>query len=311
MSIKNEDGTDRFTADHVTGMFISMMFAGHHTTSGTAAWTLIELLRNPESMAAVVAEVDALMSEGESVSYQALRDAPILEASIKEALRLHPPLIVLMRVAQQRQAVGGVTIEPGQMVAVSVSVSNRDPDAFVDAGRFDPARYLGERNDELDNPWMWIPFGAGRHRCVGAAFALMQLKAIFLTLLKDWEFEAAQPLDSYRNNLSKMVIQLEQPCAVRFRKRGPEVARELVSPAVTASAPGPVDAADRYRVVVDEVLCQGHGVCESEAPAVFAVDTALHLVKVLDEHPGASERARVEAAIRYCPTRALKIQQED
>jgi sterol 14-demethylase len=58
MSIHDDDGSPRFTAHVVTGMFISMMFAGHHTTSGTAAWTLIELLRHPDELAAVVAELD-------------------------------------------------------------------------------------------------------------------------------------------------------------------------------------------------------------------------------------------------------------
>src|SRR3546814_1751573 len=60
MSIKGDDGEATFGADIVTGMFISMMFAGHHTTSGTAAWTLIELLRHPDVLAAVVAELEAL-----------------------------------------------------------------------------------------------------------------------------------------------------------------------------------------------------------------------------------------------------------
>lgn len=60
---------------------------------------------------------------------------------------------------------------------------------------------------------------AGRHRCVGAAFALMQLKAIFSILLRDFEFEMAQPADSYHNDHSKMVVQLAQPCAVRYRRR--------------------------------------------------------------------------------------------
>ena len=64
MSIPDDDGEPRFTADEVTGMFISMMFAGHHTTSGTAAWTLIELLRHPEWLAASVAELDALERRG-------------------------------------------------------------------------------------------------------------------------------------------------------------------------------------------------------------------------------------------------------
>ena len=76
MSIREEDGSPRFSADTVTGMFISMMFAGHHTTSGTAAWTLIELLRNPEEMAVVRAELRALYADGSEVSFQALREIP-------------------------------------------------------------------------------------------------------------------------------------------------------------------------------------------------------------------------------------------
>ena len=64
----DDDGAPRFTADEITGMFISMMFAGHHTTSGTAAWTLIELLRHPDEMAAVVAELDELYADGPTVA---------------------------------------------------------------------------------------------------------------------------------------------------------------------------------------------------------------------------------------------------
>src|SRR3546814_15589151 len=83
-------------------MFISMIVAGHHTTSGTAAWTLIELLRHPDVLAAVVAELEALADEQQEISYQALREMPLLEAAIKEALRLHPPLILLLRSEERR-----------------------------------------------------------------------------------------------------------------------------------------------------------------------------------------------------------------
>src|SRR6202166_1628782 len=69
MSIREDDGTAKFSTDIVTGMFISMMFAGHHTTSGTAAWTLIELLRHPSELEAVRAELDELYAHGEEVSY--------------------------------------------------------------------------------------------------------------------------------------------------------------------------------------------------------------------------------------------------
>jgi sterol 14-demethylase len=219
MSIAEEDGSPRFSADVVTGMFISMMFAGHHTTSGTAAWTLIELLRHPEDADAVDRELGELYAGGAEVSYQALREMPHLESAIKEALRLHPPLILLLRVAKEDLDVDGFTIRAGQMVGTSPSVSNRIAEDFPDADAFCPARYLDPREEDRSNPWTWIPFGAGRHRCVGAAFAMMQLKAIFSVLLLEWEFELAQPSDTYRNDHSKMVVQLQQPCVVRYRRK--------------------------------------------------------------------------------------------
>jgi sterol 14-demethylase len=219
MSITEEDGSPRFSPDTVTGMFISMMFAGHHTTSGTAAWTLIELLRHPDELDAVDVELAELYAGGAEVSYQALREMPHLESAIKEALRLHPPLILLLRVAKEDLDVDGFLIKGGQMVGASPAVSNRITPDFPDADDFQPARYLVPREEDRSNPWTWIPFGAGRHRCVGAAFAMMQLKAIFSLLLLDWEFELAQPSDTYRNDHSKMVVQLEQPCLVRYRRK--------------------------------------------------------------------------------------------
>ena len=186
---------------------------------------------------------------------------PRLESAIKEALRLHPPLILLLRVAKEDLECEGFAIRAGQMVGASPSVSNRIPEDFPEPEAFRPARYLEPREEDRLNPWTWIPFGAGRHRCVGQAFAMMQLKAIFSVLLLDWEFELAQPPDTYRNDHSKMVVQLQQPCVVRYRRR--TVAR--------SGGSGRRRRCGLMRVVVDADLCQGHGVCESEAPDVFAV----------------------------------------
>ena len=219
MSLRNPDGTATFSADEVTGMFISMMFAGHHTSSGTAAWTLIELLRHPAVLAGVVAELDALYAGGAEISFQALRAIPRLEASVKEALRLHPPLILLLRAATRELAVQGYRIPAGALVGASPAISNRIGGDFPDPDAFAPERYAEPRQEDLVNRWTWIPFGAGRHRCVGANFAMIQLKAIFSVLLRDWTFELAQPPDSYRNDHSKMVVQLAQPCVVRYRRR--------------------------------------------------------------------------------------------
>lgn len=207
------------SADYVTGIFISMMFAGHHTSSGTASWALIELMRHPEVMKDVVAELDDLYADGSEVSFQALRSIPRLEAALKETLRLHPPLIILMRVVQESIELAGHVIEPGTVVAASPRVSNRIASDFPSPDLFDPGRYVDPRQEDLQNRWTWIPFGAGKHRCVGNAFAMMQMKAIFSVILRDYEFEMAQPSEEYRDDVSKMVIQLAQPCRVRYKRR--------------------------------------------------------------------------------------------
>ncbi len=219
VSIKDEQGNPRFSADEVTGMFISLMFAGHHTSSGTSSWTLIEMLRHPDVYAEVMAELDDLYADGQEVSFHALRQIPKLENVLKETLRLHPPLIILMRVAQGEFEVEGYPIHKGDFVAASPAISNRIAEDFPNPDEFDPDRYEKPRQEDLINRWTWIPFGAGRHRCVGAAFATMQIKAIFSVLLREYTFEMAQPADSYHNDHSKMVVQLARPAKVRYRKR--------------------------------------------------------------------------------------------
>ena len=219
VSITDEDGNLRFSADEVTGMFISLMFAGHHTSSGTSSWTLIELLRHPQIYARAQQELDDLYADGQEVSFHALRQIPVLENVLKETLRLHPPLIILMRVAQGEFEVAGHAIEDGDFVAASPAISNRIAEDFPDPEAFDPGRYDKPREEDVIHRWTWIPFGAGRHRCVGAAFATIQIKAIFSVLLREYEFEMAQPADSYRNDHSKMVVQLARPARVRYRKR--------------------------------------------------------------------------------------------
>jgi sterol 14-demethylase len=300
--LRHPDGRPRYDVETITGMFISLMFAGHHTTSTTSSWALLELCRHPEWMARVVEELDGLYAEGRDVSYQALREMPVLESVLKETLRLHPPLILLMRKVVSDFAVGRWIVRAGKTVGVSIAVSNRMPEVFRDPDRFDPERY-GPGREEDRHVFAWIPFGAGRHRCVGAAFAMMQLKAIFSILLRRYAFELDQPPESYRPDHSKMVVQLQQPCRVRYRRRVEEAAAAGAAAAAAASAA----QAGGLRIAVDLDLCQGHGVCVSEAPEVFRVDPETSQVELLEPSPPEALRSRVEAAVRHCPTRALRI----
>ena len=125
-----------------------------------------------------------------------------------------------------------------------------------------PERYLPGREEDRQS-FAWIPFGAGRHRCVGAAFAMMQLKAIFSILLQRFEFELAQPSDSYANDLSKMVVAMKQPCLVRYRRRAQA---SVASSAVAEVAPEEESQDASATIRVDLDLCQGHAVCLAEAP---------------------------------------------
>jgi sterol 14-demethylase len=306
--LKHPDGSPRYPVDIITGMFVSMMFAGHHTTSTAASWTLIELLRHPQLMRGVVGELDELYADGREVSYQALREIPEFECVVKEALRLHPPLILLLRKVASDFQYKGWTIRAGKTVAVSPAVSNRLPQHFAEPERFDPDRYKAPRNED-ERMFAWLPFGGGRHRCVGAPFALIQLKAIFSVLLRRYEFELAQPPESYRADHSKMVVQLAQPCRVRYRRRA--AARASETAAAAASRAGRIGEALRgARVRVDPDLCQGHGVCVFEAPEVFRLDPATGRVALLSERPPAELYERVRKAVQYCPTHALAFDEE-
>jgi sterol 14-demethylase len=133
----------------------------------------------------------------------------------------------------------------------------------------------------------------------------MQIKAIFSELLQDYVFELAQHPDSYRNDHSKMVVQLEQPCRVRYRKRKAKV---NLGHREAQASPRPARKGS-FRICVDRDLCQGHGVCADEAPGVFEVDKRENQVILLVPHPDEEMRSRVALAVEHCPSRALSIEE--
>ncbi len=302
MDSRYSDGA-ALTPNEITGILTASMFAGHHTSSGTAAWTLIELLRNPEWLARVVAEVDALHERDGGISYQALREVPVLEAVLKEVLRLHPPLIILMRGVLEELAVEGVTVPVGSLVAISPPVSHQLAELFRDPERFDPDRY-GPGREEDAAPFAWIPFGGGHHRCSGSAFALMQLKAITASLVRRFSFELTSPAESYQPDFTKMVVQPRQPCRVRYRRRAAAGRRGVTNVAAGAATGG---GAGAVRVRVDLGLCQGHAVCVSEAPEIFRLNPGATAVELLQAEAPEALRAKIALAVKHCPTHALAI----
>jgi len=219
LSLKRDDGTLKYPPKLISGILISTLFAGHHTSAGTLAWTLVEMLRAPAYLARVRDELDKLYADGRDVSYQALREIPQLECAVKEALRLHPPLIWLPRTALIDFAYKDWIVPKGAIVAISTALSNLDPSCFADPERYDPDRFAPPREEDAKHPFGYVPFGGGRHRCLGANFALMQQKAIFSVVLRRYEFALVAEPASYVDNYSAMVVRPRQPFRVRYRKR--------------------------------------------------------------------------------------------
>lgn len=198
----------------LTGLVIATMFAGHHTSSGVATWTLTELARNPRYTREIVAELDEIFKDGGELSHHSMRDMPKLEGFIREVLRMHPPLVVLMRRVMEDLQYKDYVIPAGKTVAVSTYGSHRNPDYFPEPNTFNPYR------EEPGHLFAYIPFGGGRHKCGGNAFAILQLKAIFAALLRRYTFELVEDTAYYVDDVShSMTLRPTAPCRLRYTRR--------------------------------------------------------------------------------------------
>ncbi len=331
IDMRYSDGT-KLDENEITGLLVGAIFAGHHTSSGTAAWVLIELLRHPEILRRTRAELDTLLGREGAIDFNSLREMPTLENVLKEVLRLHPPLIILMRQVSQPLTVQGIDLNPGDMIWASPPVTHRMGKHFANPYVFDPSRFDDPRNEDK-NLMAYQPFGGGKHRCSGSAFAQFQIKAIMASLLREFEFELCEPAENYVDNYAEMIVQPKSPCRIRYRRRDKSTIptqygrvgapKDVARAAAAAGCPAHAHAApeassDRttkaagepsksLRIVVDRALCQGHAMCMGEAPQHFEVATDGTLT-VLEPEVDADSRAKVEAAVRYCPNHALRIE---
>lgn len=215
MEARYEDGKS-LTDFEITGLLIAAMFAGHHTSSVTTAWTLFELLQHPEHLKKVIEEVDRVVGEDPQLTYPSLRKLEYTEWAVKEALRLHPPLFILLRAAQSDTEINGYEIKKGTWCVVSPMLAHRDDRFFKGSDAFDPTRY-GPGRAEDKKPFTYIAFGGGRHKCMGNAFAILQIKTIVAILLSRYEFELAG--DEIIPDFQGLVIGPRMPCRVRYRAR--------------------------------------------------------------------------------------------
>lgn len=162
--------SDRIIRDQM----VTMLIAGHDTSTALLAWTFALLGQHPEVHQRVVSEVDTL------------KKSPLLDQVIKESLRLYPPIhIGNRRVAEEVEFAEG-KIPAGERMFYSIYLTHRDPEIWENAESFCPERFAHGRKTP---PMSYIPFGGGPRACIGAAFGQAEARVVLAHLLKHFTFE--------------------------------------------------------------------------------------------------------------------------
>jgi cytochrome P450 len=167
-----DDGSTMSRKD-IGDELLALLAAGHETTASTLGWAFERLIRHPEVLSALVEEADNDGGE--------LRQATILEVQRARtvidfaARHVYPPAFQL----------GEWVLSQGDSIIVSIAQIHDNPDIYPDPERFDPQRYIGNK----PSTFAWIPFGGGTRRCVGAAFANMEMDVVLRTVLRHFTIE--------------------------------------------------------------------------------------------------------------------------
>jgi cytochrome P450 len=145
---------------------MTLLLAGHETTATALAWTFDQLLANPHALARLRDELAAGRDD-------------YLDAVIRETLRVRPIVPLVGRYVAQPYRLGKWTLPVGTRVAPSIYLLGRRPDAYPEPERFRPERWLGVKPD----PYTWLPFGGGTRRCIGMAFAQLEMRVVLQTII--------------------------------------------------------------------------------------------------------------------------------
>lgn len=221
----------------IAHMMIALLMAGQHTSSATGSWALLRLASRPEVIEELWREQVAVYGESDGklreLDYETQKTSvPLLDAVVKETLRLHPPVHSIMRYVKADLAVPATLAAPssaradasyviprGHYIMAAPGVSQVDPALWKSAESFDPHRWLdsataaamqdsGEEQADFgfgmistgaNSPY--LPFGAGRHRCIGEQFAYLQIGVIIATFVRafKWQLESKFPDPDYQS----------------------------------------------------------------------------------------------------------------
>jgi hypothetical protein len=177
LAATHEDGSP-MSDQEIHDELMTALVAGHETTASQLAWTFMHLARDPGAQTRLAAEIDA----GEGDAY--------LTATINESLRLRPVLPqVEPRVLRKPATVGGFDYPAGVALIAAPYMLHHDPEIYPEPFAFKPERFL----DNSPGTYTWIPFGGGRRRCLGAAFASQEMKIVIAEVLRRFTLESGVP----------------------------------------------------------------------------------------------------------------------
>eukprot|EP00929_Paragymnodinium_shiwhaense_P089692 TRINITY_DN4984_c0_g1_i1.p1 TRINITY_DN4984_c0_g1~~TRINITY_DN4984_c0_g1_i1.p1 ORF type:complete len:542 (-),score=150.92 TRINITY_DN4984_c0_g1_i1:406-1791(-) len=212
-------GGESLTDEEITGLCIAAFFGGMHNSAINTAWTLLYIFHNRDLLPRLLQEQkDALegRSQGEPLDYKCLSAMPFLKACAKEAVRLRPPLVLLMRTLKQPISVCGYDLEPGTVVATCPPVAHRIEAIYEDCESFKPQRWLEKPESSLP-PHSFIAFGDGPRRCLGEHFGVLQVMTILSHVLRNYDLEMLGPLP--KGEFQGMVVGPEGDCLAKMTKR--------------------------------------------------------------------------------------------
>lgn len=212
-----------FTDDEIVGILIAAIFAAQHTSSSTVAWMGMHLAHETEIAKRVREEQVSLLGDDLSgkLDYATITKMDLMHAVMKETLRMHPPLIFLMRKClEPRTALGGkYDIPAGDYLFVSPNISGMLGDVYAEPHQFDPSRFLAPRLEDRAAPYSYLSFGSGRHACMGEMFAYLQVKTIWSTALRMYDIEPVNSAFPEANFNSLVVIPKTGSCLIKYKRR--------------------------------------------------------------------------------------------
>ena len=182
--------TPGMTDDLIRDQLLTMLIAGHDTSTALLAWTLYLLGQHTDITRRVQDEIDTIAGD-DIPTYKTISQLKYLDQVIKESLRLYPPIHAGMRIAATDLTFQDYHISAGTRVMYSIYLSHRQTEYWPDPEKFSPERFSPEQN-RIRTPLTYVPFGGGPRNCIGAAFGLVEVKVVLTRILQKFRLKFTQ-----------------------------------------------------------------------------------------------------------------------